>query len=82
MTDREAMAREYEAINNRLFLLQVLVLAILLAVYQFSGMSQSLADSLSARFGPDRWYLTNAVYTLVSVFLLQRVCAGTSLRAV
>lgn len=66
--DREAMAREYDAVHNRLFLLQVLVLGILLAVYQFSGASQGLASGLTARFGEDHWYVTNALYTVVSVF--------------
>lgn len=67
-SDREAMAREYDAIHNRLFLLQILVLGILLAAYQFSGASAALADGLSRRFGENMWYVTNAVYTVVSVF--------------
>lgn len=66
--DREAMAREYDAIHNRLFLLQILVLGLLLAIYQFSGASAALADGLAARFGERFWFATNAVYTLVSVF--------------
>lgn len=62
------MAREYDAIHNRLFFLQILVLGILLALYQFSGASAALANGLTARFGAERWYLVNAVYTIVSVF--------------
>ncbi|WP_372805847.1 M48 family metallopeptidase [Pontiella sp.] len=67
-TDREAMAKEYDAIHNRLFLLQILVLGLLLAVYQFSGASAALANGLAWRFGENMWWATNAVYTLVSVF--------------
>jgi STE24 endopeptidase len=66
--DREAMAKEYDAIHNRMFFLQILVLGILLAIYQFTGASEALANGLAARFGPDLWYATNAVYTVVSVF--------------
>lgn len=66
--DREAMARDYDAIHNKLFFLQILVLGILLAVYQFSGASEALANGLAARFGESHWYATNAVYTIVSVF--------------
>ncbi len=65
---REEMAREYDAIHNRLFLLQILALGTLLAVYQFSGASAALADGLAARFGESLWGVTNAVYTLISVF--------------
>ncbi|MDF7802128.1 M48 family metallopeptidase [Pontiellaceae bacterium B1224] len=67
-TNRDAMAKEYDAIHNRLFLIQILVLAILLAVYQFSGASAALAEGLGRRFGDGHWYVTNAVYTAVSVF--------------
>lgn len=66
--EREAMAKEYDAIHNRLFLLQILVLGTLLAVYQFSGASLALAQGISARIGENLWYAANAVYTLVSVF--------------
>lgn len=66
--DRDEMAREYDAIHNRLFFLQILVLGILLAAYQFSGASAALADGLASRFGEKFWFATNAVYTLVSVF--------------
>lgn len=67
-TSREKMAKEYDAIHNRLFLLQILVLGILLGVYQFSGASAALAKGLTGRFGESLWYVTNAIYTLVSVF--------------
>jgi STE24 endopeptidase len=67
-TNREEMAKEYDAIHNRLFLLQILVLGTLLGVYQFSGASAALARGLAGRFGNDLWYVTNAVYTMVTVF--------------
>ncbi len=62
------MAKEYDALHNRLFLLQILVLGILLGVYQFSGASAALANGLAAHFGESAWYAVNAVYTAVSVF--------------
>jgi STE24 endopeptidase len=64
---RDEMARECDAIHNRLFLLQVLALGALLALYQFSGASVALAQGLELRFG-HQWGATNAVYTLISVF--------------
>lgn len=67
-TDRELMAQEYDAVSNRLFLVQVIVLFVLLALFQFTGTSQSLAEGLSRRFGEEHWYVSNAVYTVVSVF--------------
>ena len=67
-TDRDAMAKEYDAIHNRLFVVQILLVAAMLAVYQFSGTSAALADGLTARFGENLWYVTNAVYTAVTVF--------------
>ncbi|MBN2684923.1 MAG: M48 family metallopeptidase [Pontiellaceae bacterium] len=67
-TEREVMAKEYDAIHNRLFLIQTLVLVLLLALFQFSGYSASLADGLAVRFGPKLWYLTNVVYALVAMF--------------
>ena len=66
-TDRDALAKEYDAIHNRLYLVEILVMIVLLAVYQFSGASVALAEGLTNRFG-DMWYLTYVVYTLVSVF--------------
>ncbi|HEY5621681.1 MAG TPA: M48 family metallopeptidase [Pontiella sp.] len=66
--DREELAREYDAIHNRLFLLQLLFLGLLLAVYQFSGASAMLSRGLTERFGENLWAVTNAVYTVVSVF--------------
>ncbi len=68
LQEREAMAREYDAIHNLLFLLEILVLAALLAIYQFSGASAALANGLANRFGEQYWFATNAVYTVVSVF--------------
>lgn len=67
-TEREAMAKEYDAIHNRLFLIQTLGLVLLLALFQFSGFSAMLADGLAARLGPKLWYLTNVVYALVAMF--------------
>ena len=67
-TDREEMAQEYDAIHNRLFLLQILVLGILLAFYQFSGASAGLANGLAGHFGESAWYVSNAVYVAVSIF--------------
>jgi STE24 endopeptidase len=65
---REAMAKEYDTIHNRLFVIQILVIAVLLAVYQFSGASAALANGLSVRFGENQWYISNAVYTLTTIF--------------
>jgi len=65
---REELAREYDAVHNRLFLVQILMVAALLAAYQLSGASAALADGLVKRFGENLWYLTNGVYTLVTVF--------------
>jgi len=65
---REEMAKEYDAIHNRLFVLQILLVGILLAVFQFSGASATLANGLAARFGENLWYVTNAVYTAIAVF--------------
>jgi STE24 endopeptidase len=67
-TDRELLAKEYDTVNNRLFLVQIVVLCGLLALFQFSGASQALADGLVRRFGEGLWFVSNAVYVLVSVF--------------
>ena len=67
-SDRAALAKEYDALHNRLYLFQIIFIILLLAVYQFSGASAALVDGLNARFGPKLWYLTNVVYTIVSVF--------------
>ena len=65
---REEMAKEYDALHNRLFLLQILILGSLLAIYQFSGASAALANGLAGRFGEGMWLLTNAAYSAISVF--------------
>lgn len=65
---REALAKEYDAIHNRLFVLQILWVVALLAAFQFSGASAMLAGGLTARFGDSHWYITNAIYTAVAVF--------------
>lgn len=65
---REALAKEYDAIHNRLFIVQVVLVIGLLALFQFSHASAMLADGLTRRFGEELWYATNAVYTAVAVF--------------
>jgi STE24 endopeptidase len=70
-TDRAAEnreAREYERIHNWLFLIRILLTTGLLALYLFSGASRLLAEGLAAMFGPDRFWLINGAYILVSVF--------------
>ncbi|MCK5676400.1 MAG: hypothetical protein KAH99_05245, partial [Verrucomicrobia bacterium] len=62
------MAKEYDVIHNRLFILQVLFVIALLSAFQFTGASTVLANGLAARFGESLWYVTNAVYTAVAVF--------------
>lgn len=65
---RDEQAKEYDSIQNRLFLVQIFFVGTLLAVYFFTGASAALADGLARRFGESHWYLTNALYTLVTVF--------------
>ncbi|MEN7972600.1 MAG: M48 family metallopeptidase [Verrucomicrobiota bacterium] len=65
---RAVLAKEYDAIHNRLFVLQVLFVVALLAAFQFSGASGALADGLMARFGENSWYVVNAIYTAIAVF--------------
>ena len=65
---REALAKEYDAVHNRLFIVQVLLVVGLLAAFQFSGASATLANGLAMRFGESLWYVTNAVYTAIVVF--------------
>ncbi len=67
-TEREVLAKEYDAIHNRLFVVQILLVAALLAVFQFTGASATLANGLAARFGESLWYVTNAAYTAIAVF--------------
>ncbi|VGO20368.1 M48 family metallopeptidase [Pontiella sulfatireligans] len=67
-TAREQLAKEYDAIHNRLFVLQMVLVALLLALYQFTGASATLANSLAARFGDGLWWAANASYTVISVF--------------
>ncbi len=67
-TQREILAKEYDAIHNRLFIIQIILVVALLAIYQFSGTSALLANGLAARFGEGLWYVTNAAYTAVTVF--------------
>ncbi len=67
-TEREVMAKEYDAIHNRLFIVQILLVVALLAVFQFTGASAALADGLTAHFGESLWFATNAAYTAITVF--------------
>lgn len=64
---RNARAKEYEAIHNRLFLVRIVLTIVILAVYLFSGASAQLAEGLTSRFG-EAWWLVNGVYTLITVF--------------
>ena len=68
LTPREELAKEYDAVHNRLFVVQILLVVGLLAAYQLSGASATLANGLAARFGENLWYATNAVYTAITVF--------------
>ena len=59
-------AREYESVNNRLYLVRVLIALTVLGVYLFSGASAELANGQRLRFSS--WAVTNALYTLITVF--------------
>ena len=66
-SDRAQQAREYESLHNRLFVLRLLLTALALTVFLFSGSSAQLATGLTGHFG--RWWpLTNGVYVLLAVF--------------
>jgi len=65
---REALAKEYDAIHHRLFILQVLFVIVLLSAFQLTGASATLASGLTARFGESLWYVVNVVYTIIAVF--------------
>lgn len=60
-------AQAYELIHNRLFLIQIILTVVVLAVYLFTGASVYLADGLRNRFG-SMWPLVNGVYTMITVF--------------
>jgi len=66
--ERDALAKEYDVIHNRLFLVEFVVMAVLLGFYLFSGASAALAHGLGVRFGESHWFVTNVVYTLITVF--------------
>ena len=68
LVSREEMACEYEAIHNRLFVLQIIFVVVLLWIFQLTGASSNLSDGLVRRFGVSHWYFSNAVYILVTVF--------------
>lgn len=67
-TQREKLAKEYDAIHNRLFVVQLVLVIGLLALFQFSGASATLANGLAVRFGENLWYISNAVYTAIAIF--------------
>ncbi len=67
-TDRDLLAKEYDAIHNRLFVVQIVLVVALLAVFQFTGTSATLANGLAARFGGNLWYAVNAAYVAIAVF--------------
>jgi STE24 endopeptidase len=67
-TSREVLAKEYDAMHNRLFIVQVLLVVALLGLFQLSGASAVLAGGLTERFGENRWFVTNVVYTIIAVF--------------
>lgn len=66
-TARAERARQYEAIHNRLLGARLLITAVLLALYLFTGASAELAAGLASRFG-DHWWWTNACYLLITFF--------------
>lgn len=65
--DREARARAYEAVHNKLFVARLVVTVVLIALYLFTGASAELAEGLTSRFG-DQWIWVNTVYLLVTLF--------------
>ena len=65
--DRQAMAKAYDGIRNRLFAVRIVAVVVLLALFLLSGASGSLAGGLTARFG-GRWGWVNLVYVLVATF--------------
>jgi len=60
-------AREYEALQNRFFLVRILMTLAALAVYLFSGASAALAAGLESRFAP-WWPVVNGFYIFITVF--------------
>ena len=65
--DRARQAREYESLHNRLFVVRLLLTALALAVFHFSGGSAQLAAGLRAHCGT-WWLLTNGLYVLTAIF--------------
>ncbi|AKJ64766.1 M48 family metalloprotease [Kiritimatiella glycovorans] len=59
-------ARQYERMQHTLFAVKIIAGAALLAAYQLSGMSETLAAGLRLRFGA--WPVVNGAYILISVF--------------
>ena len=60
-------AKAYEAVHNRLFLLQLILTAAILGAYFFSGASVNLAAGLRGFLGA-RWWAVNACYVAITVF--------------
>lgn len=63
----DGRAREYESIQNRLYLVRILLTLALLAGYLATGASRRLAEGLRERFG-EAWLIVNGLYTLITVF--------------
>lgn len=77
---REAAAKEYESIHNRLFVVRIVLTVALLAFYFFSGLSAELAEGLRGRFG-DAWWLVNALYILITLFAFSALLFPLSMYA-
>ncbi|MFC1467553.1 M48 family metallopeptidase [Verrucomicrobiota bacterium] len=60
-------AKHYENINNWFFLIRILLSAGILAAYQLSGASATLANGLRNSFG-ENWLLINGLYIIISIF--------------
>ena len=65
--DRAQQAREYESLHNRLFVVRLLLTALTLALFHFSGGSAQLAAGLRAHCGA-WWPVSNGLYVLTAVF--------------
>jgi len=64
-SDQQQRAKRYEAIHNVLFLVETGYTIVLLAVFLFSGTSNSLADKIQA-VSPNPW-ISTALYGVVVV---------------
>lgn len=59
-------AREYESIQNRLFVVRWALTLVIAVIYLYSGLSVQLADGLRSAF--DNPWVVNALYILITVF--------------